>query len=347
MQDRVPTYPGRVTLTPVPGQANTYDLVRADDPTQEGTPLNKATLLKDATALLFGLTTEAVPDDVFALLERFNNGLGNEYIWKKYLQTSGYVLVYGAVINQNFNDTSKMYASSSVTVDAETGEITFVDPQKVPSDMASAASFVRGKYIYFLNGSTKSSMRYIKSATYSDSLGGSVDYTYQDISSAYKTNISEESYVNSPDPEAYPPKVPDGYQYSGPVQLGTFAEIETGSYTGTGTYGENNPNRLTFKGKPIVVFIVDHNYPSYNELMRVWMFPCFAYNRNNNEYDDPGYFNIAENSGNGYGQPEYIFAKVSGTTLMWYGEDGVGDQINQSTYRYYYFALTSLGGAST
>lgn len=213
---------------------------------QKGTPLNKATLLKDATALLFGLTTEAVPDDVFALLERFNNGLGNEYIWKKYLQTSG-----------------------------------------------------------------------------------------------------EESYVNSPDPEAYPPKVPDGYQYSGPVQLGTFAGIETGSYTGTGTYGENNPNRLTFKGKPIVVFIADHNDPSSHELMRVWMFPCFAYNRNNNEYDDPGYFNIAESSGNGYGQPEYIFAKVSGTTLMWYGKDSADDQINQSTYRYYYFALTSLGGAST
>lgn len=41
--DRVPTYPGRVVLTPVPGQANTYDMVRADNPTVEGTPLDKAT----------------------------------------------------------------------------------------------------------------------------------------------------------------------------------------------------------------------------------------------------------------------------------------------------------------
>ena len=126
-----------------------------------------------------------------------------------------------------------------------------------------------------------------------------------------------------------------------------MVSIETGRYTGTGTYGKNNPNRLTFKGKPIVVFIVDHNYPSANELMRVWMFPCFSYNRNNNKYDDPGYFNIAESFGNGYGQPEYIFAKVCGTTLMWYGEDSAGDQINSSTNRYYYFALTSLRGAST
>ena len=35
---------------------------------QQGTPLNKDTLLKDATAALFGLGTDAVPDDVLAKL---------------------------------------------------------------------------------------------------------------------------------------------------------------------------------------------------------------------------------------------------------------------------------------
>ena len=64
MQDRVPLYPGRVMLTPVPGEENTFDMVRADSPTQEGTPLNKASLLKDATAKRFGLDDSAVPDDV-------------------------------------------------------------------------------------------------------------------------------------------------------------------------------------------------------------------------------------------------------------------------------------------
>ena len=38
--DRVSTYPGRVTLTPVGD--NTYDMVRADMPTEEGTPINAA-----------------------------------------------------------------------------------------------------------------------------------------------------------------------------------------------------------------------------------------------------------------------------------------------------------------
>ena len=68
MQDRVSLYPGRVKLEPVAGQANTYDLTRADQPTQEGTPLNTASLLKDATAALLGLSTDAVPDDAFVAL---------------------------------------------------------------------------------------------------------------------------------------------------------------------------------------------------------------------------------------------------------------------------------------
>lgn len=42
VEDRVSTYPGRVTMIPVPGAANTYDMTRADLPIVEGTPVNKA-----------------------------------------------------------------------------------------------------------------------------------------------------------------------------------------------------------------------------------------------------------------------------------------------------------------
>lgn len=70
MKDRVPRYPGRVTLTPVSGQANTYDMVRADQPTQEGTPINKDTLLKDTTAAALGLTGDPTVDDAFARLAK-------------------------------------------------------------------------------------------------------------------------------------------------------------------------------------------------------------------------------------------------------------------------------------
>ena len=63
MKDRVPLYPGRVKLTPVAGQANTYDMARADSPQQEGTPLNKATLLSDETAALIWPDASTRPAD--------------------------------------------------------------------------------------------------------------------------------------------------------------------------------------------------------------------------------------------------------------------------------------------
>lgn len=69
MKDRVPLYPGRVKLTPVSGQENVYDMVRADEPTQEGDPLNKSTFLTDSTASFFGMDSAAVPNDIFNILK--------------------------------------------------------------------------------------------------------------------------------------------------------------------------------------------------------------------------------------------------------------------------------------
>ena len=68
MNDRVSLYPGRVTLTPVAGQANTYDMARADQPTQEGTPLNKASLLQDVVCDILGLDYTATPNDALMSL---------------------------------------------------------------------------------------------------------------------------------------------------------------------------------------------------------------------------------------------------------------------------------------
>ena len=59
--DRIPTYPGRVTLTPVSGQTNTYDLVRADQPVEEGTPINKALFDQKAYTLTANVTVYVSP----------------------------------------------------------------------------------------------------------------------------------------------------------------------------------------------------------------------------------------------------------------------------------------------
>lgn len=59
--DRVSTYPGRVKLTAVSGQTDVYDMVRADEPVQEGTPLNKELLDQKAYTLTSDVTVYVSP----------------------------------------------------------------------------------------------------------------------------------------------------------------------------------------------------------------------------------------------------------------------------------------------
>ena len=62
MKDRVPTQPGRVKLTHADGTSEYATLERADEPTQTGTPINKATLFSSANENRFGceLPSEAL-----------------------------------------------------------------------------------------------------------------------------------------------------------------------------------------------------------------------------------------------------------------------------------------------
>lgn len=70
MTDRQPKYPRRILITPEDGSAQFYATwERADEPTDVGTPINKNTLLKDATALLLGGNPATMlPDDALRAL---------------------------------------------------------------------------------------------------------------------------------------------------------------------------------------------------------------------------------------------------------------------------------------
>lgn len=54
-KNRIPTKAGRVNLTPIAGETNKYTLTRADEPLEEGTPLNKEML--DEFLAASGVTT--------------------------------------------------------------------------------------------------------------------------------------------------------------------------------------------------------------------------------------------------------------------------------------------------
>lgn len=93
MKDRVSLYPGRVLITPEDGSTPYHaTLTRADEPTQEGTPLNKASLLKDTTAALYGKDGTAVPDDIFQFLgNRLTGELYASYTVQSSDETSIYI----------------------------------------------------------------------------------------------------------------------------------------------------------------------------------------------------------------------------------------------------------------
>lgn len=88
MKDRVPKYPGRVKITHADGTSEYVTLERADEPVSgnEGTPLNKATLLSDDTAAMLGFTSNEDPT-VNDALQRLPN------VSKTFLQSDLFMFI--------------------------------------------------------------------------------------------------------------------------------------------------------------------------------------------------------------------------------------------------------------
>lgn len=104
--DRIPTHPGRVKLTPVEGQENTFDMVRADAPVEPGTPLNKA--LFDSMQNYISDAVQAIDNKVFEFSQwaeigtlpdgtafgLYENGIFTQYIkLKNNFEGSGRTLI--------------------------------------------------------------------------------------------------------------------------------------------------------------------------------------------------------------------------------------------------------------
>lgn len=187
---------------------------------QQGTPLNKATLLKDATAALFGFGVDALPDDMFNALAH----TGDLHVWKR---------------TQN----------------------------------------------------------------------GEVDYPVSPNPDAYQDGTSGNTTI----------------EYLG--QLGNKAQIATGSYVGTGTYGANNPNTLTFDFEPKIVILwyqISTWENSANVFLLRWNYTTqFA----------PG----ASTNSNASDYISYI--TYSGNTISWYNANHPLYQLNNVGNTYSYLAI--------
>lgn len=190
---------------------------------QQGTPLNKATLLKDATAALFGFGVDALPDDMFNALAH----TGDLHVWKR---------------TQN----------------------------------------------------------------------GEVDYPVSPNPDAYQDGTSGNTTI----------------EYLG--QLGKKVQLATGSYVGTGTYGANNPNTLTFASAPKIwsIYAYDHNAGTglWNTFTLSMIIPAGITS-----------FTLPYQGSNA----TELTLSYNGNAVSWYTETGnsAAMQFNTSGDIYYYWAL--------
>lgn len=121
---------------------------------QVGTPLNKANLLKDATAAQIGLPPSTTPDGMFQAL----GNTGELHVWRKTVVSdkAGYTL--GSNKNLIVYQNSQGYAgdqytafwsvSASVTVDSA-GKVSLSNPTEVRANWTEGETDMKGKFIQF------------------------------------------------------------------------------------------------------------------------------------------------------------------------------------------------------
>lgn len=320
---------------------------------QIGTALNKATLLKDATAAMYGLGGDAVPDDVFAHLGRYM-----QHWWKR--TPKQYHLTETAVLSDMtdyylalYKNTGTLYCADTVQVDKDTGEISLVNPQE-------ASNLEEGKYYQSSDGAL---------AYYDDDEGYVSDVTFVVKcvdASMHSANVSKTiynsdgfkvpaaeyyaggddayTYVQSNDRDAHPDNdyVDDVlYQYLGiPLNNAIMTPaVEIISYTGTDTYGADNPNSITFSRAPQLIIMIGARSTignktwsqlGANEEDWIYMLPTDALPT---EYEN--------RIGLGNNANGYVYGKKSedGKTISWYNGDNARWQYNDADYTYYLLAL--------
>ena len=108
--------------------------------------------------------------------------------------------------------------------------------------------------------------------------------------------------------------------------LGGVPKIATGSYTGTGTYGADNPCSLTFPFSPTLVIV--SCWRAASSMTNRSVVGIFV-------RDDHG-MRITQNTN--YAS-RILYAAWAETSLSWYSVDGEDDQLNYDGTTYHYIAL--------
>lgn len=147
VKDRISTHPGRVKMTPVAGESDTYDMVRADSPIETGTPINKAlfqSIGSDIDAL-----RQRVDDKLFEISQRTK--VGNLIVGAEIGLRENGVLVPFILINQN-NPTGRVTVMRKNCII----ESTFMDAGETYYEDCKIDRWLNNEYLSSLDELTQS-----------------------------------------------------------------------------------------------------------------------------------------------------------------------------------------------
>lgn len=117
-------------------------------------------------------------------------------------------------------------------------------------------------------------------------------------------------------------------------KLGDKARVQVLSYVGTGTYGENNPNSLTFDFAPKVVMFLRYYKSGITQSGALGSYGS------DSRVITPESLTTTYARYNGFGDKSYSYAKKSkdGKTIFWYNDSSY-HQGNDSGYIYYFLVI--------
>lgn len=299
---------------------------------------NKTQTLADATKTLYGLSSSATSNDVFAYLGQYN-----QYWWRRcgytpakiYFNKTGQYSFGSSGTRKTtyfYNVSVDINGKLTISLTGETYEYSWGFTSTLPD-----ASLFRGKY--FSNVNTITSTNNVKLLYYGTdavsidtSSSGDAYYVTNcnyEIQSLSATPTYSYEYLKSNNSNAYPVGFSGNYYYEKIgqplVNLPYYSQIATGSYEGTGVRGEDNPNTLTFNFVPKFLFVTTSR--------GFWL---YTYSQSshvlyNNLIWQEGVTNVEVFT-------DTVTVLRNNKTIQWYSDSEIS-QLNKTHTKYYYVAF--------
>ena len=295
----------------------------------------------------------STPNQALAFLGRYN-----QHWWRRRVNTiaGSWVaeisdnVTTGMVSGSTDSGTYRSISYADSIDISESGAVSLVNPSTVDVsyNQYTNANLLKGKYFYWGSASfnppgytnfTKDSFYFVNADAPNATRDRVSGYYPVTIAAHYVSakyvetgEIGEWAYIRDSNHSAYPENgVVDGYEYEYlgvPFDNAVGApKIATGSYAGTGTYGSDNPNSLTFGFAPKMVLICSCNNFAFLT-PRSSEFPSSS-------SDD--IFSIYANSSADRAL-SFVRKRQNGEMIQWYSTSSA-NQLNISGTEYYYVAL--------